>query len=248
MLPQVLPMLAVAAEPFDSPEYCFEVKWDGVRALAAVDESGWRFWGRERADYTARYPELDVLRRLPTGTLVDGELVAFDADGRPELRRLLRRHALTDSWRIRQARHWCPVRYVLFDLLFHAGHCLMRVPLVWRREELAEVCKRLDGVVEFSPAVMGAGTALFQAAMAARHEGVMAKQLRSVYRPGRRSGAWRKIKPRPKGSGSRSGISTYYYRSFAATKESSTWGPATAVDRWVAHSPQKDGIERRCPT
>ena len=86
MLPQVMPMLAVAAEPFDSPEYCFEIKYDGVRALAAVDETGWRLWGRERADYTARYPELEVLRRLPAGTLVDGELVAFDADGRPHLR------------------------------------------------------------------------------------------------------------------------------------------------------------------
>ena len=53
MLPQVLPMLAVGAEPFDSLEYCFEVKYDGVRALAAVDEMGWRLWGRERADYTA---------------------------------------------------------------------------------------------------------------------------------------------------------------------------------------------------
>ena len=56
MLPQVLPMLAVAAEPFDAPEYSFEIKYDGVRALAAVDEMGWRLWGRERADYTARYP------------------------------------------------------------------------------------------------------------------------------------------------------------------------------------------------
>src|SRR5262249_9611666 len=80
-LPQVMPMLAVAAKPFDSSEYCFEIKYDGVRALAAVDETGWRVWGRERGDYTARYPELEVLRRLPAGTLVDGELVAFDADG-----------------------------------------------------------------------------------------------------------------------------------------------------------------------
>ena len=117
MLPQVLPMLAVAAEPFDSLEYCFEVKYDGVRALAAVDETGSRLWGRERADYTARYPELDLVRRLPAGTLVDGELVAFDDDGRPNLRRLLCRHGLADPWRIRQARQWCPVRYVLFDLL-----------------------------------------------------------------------------------------------------------------------------------
>ena len=90
----------------------------------------------------------------------------------------------------------CLFAEVLFEhLLFHAGRCLMRVPLVRRRELLAEVCEKLDGVVAFSPAVIGAGTALFQAAVAARHEGVMAKQLMSVYRPGKRSSTWKKIKP-----------------------------------------------------
>jgi ATP-dependent DNA ligase len=195
MLPQVLPMLAVAAEPFDSPEYSFEIKYDGVRALAAVDELGWRLWGRERVDYTARYPELDVLRRLPTGTLVDGELVAFDADGRPNLRRLLRRHGLANPWRIRQARQWCPVRYVLFDLLYHGGRCLMREPLVRRREVLAAVCQRLDGMVVFSPAAIGAGIALYQTALASSQEGAMAKRLSSMYWPGKRSVSWKKIKP-----------------------------------------------------
>jgi bifunctional non-homologous end joining protein LigD len=180
-LPQVLPMLAVAAEPFDAPEYSFEIKYDGVRALAAVDKAGWRLWGRERADYTARYPEFDVLRRLPAGTLVDGELVACDADGRPDLGRLLRRHGLADPWRIRQARIWCPVRYVVFDLLYHTGHCLMREPLVQRREALAELCEKLDlPQVEFSPAVIGAGSAFFETVVAAGHEGVMAKLLKSV--------------------------------------------------------------------
>jgi ATP-dependent DNA ligase len=195
MLPQVLPMLAVAAEPFDSPEYCFEIKYDGVRALAAVDEMGWRLWGRERADYTTRYPELEVLRRLPAGTLVDGELVAFDDDGQPDLWQLLRRHGLTDPWRIRKAQHWCPVRYVLFDLLHHGGRCLMREPLVRRREVLAEVCQRLDGVVVFSPAVIGAGIALYQTALASGQEGVMAQGLSSTYWPGRRAISWKKIKP-----------------------------------------------------
>jgi ATP-dependent DNA ligase len=189
-------MLAVAAEPFDSPEYCFEIKYDGVRALAAVDEADWRLWGRERADYRARYPEFDVLRRLPAGTLVDGELVAFDSDGRPDLRRLLRRHALTDSWRIRQARQWCPVRHVLFDLLYHRGRCLMQEPLVRRREMLADVCEKLEVTeVEFSSAVIDAGTALYQAVMAGGHEGIMAKQLTSAYRPGKRAISWKKIKP-----------------------------------------------------
>ena len=132
---------------------------------------------------------------LPTGTLVDGELVAFGAHGRPDLPRLLRRHGLTDPWRIRQAQHWCPVRYVLFDLVYQAGRCLLREPLARRREVLAEVCERLDGVVVFSPAVLGAGIALYQTALVSGQEGVVAKQLTSVYRPGKRSVAWKKIKP-----------------------------------------------------
>ena len=67
MLPRLLPILAVPATPFDSAEFSSEVKWDGIRALAAVETAGWRLWGRERADYTARYPELEGLRRLPAG-------------------------------------------------------------------------------------------------------------------------------------------------------------------------------------
>jgi bifunctional non-homologous end joining protein LigD len=72
MLPTVLPMLATASSPFDASPYSFEVKWDGVRMLAAVEASGWRLWGRAAADYTARYPELAVLRRLPPGPRGDG--------------------------------------------------------------------------------------------------------------------------------------------------------------------------------
>src|SRR5262249_3831954 len=148
---------------------CFGIKYDAVRTLAAMDELGWRLWGRERADYTTRYPELDVLRRLPAGTLVDGELVAFDADGRPNLRRLLSRHGLTDPWRIRQARQWCPVRYVLFDLLYHGGRCLVREPLVRRRGVLVGVGPRRGVLGGFLPAGVGAGTALFSTAFGCVH-------------------------------------------------------------------------------
>ena len=65
---------------------------------------------KERLSDVPPDPEDTVFRRLPAGTLVDGELVAFDADGRPDLPRLLRRHGLADAWRIGQARRWCPVR------------------------------------------------------------------------------------------------------------------------------------------
>jgi ATP-dependent DNA ligase len=81
---------------------------------------------------------------LPAGTLVDGELVAFDADSHPYVARLLRRHGLTAAWRIGQARHWCPLRHVLFDLLYCGGRCLLREPLMRRREVLDEMCQRFD--------------------------------------------------------------------------------------------------------
>ena len=170
MLPRLLPMLAVPATPFDSSEYSFEVKWNGIRALAAVEAVGWRLWGRERAEYTDRYPELDVLRSLPPGTLVDGELVTFDTEGRPDLPRLLRRHGLASEWKIGQARRSCPVQYVLFDLLYHRGRCLLREPLARRREVLDEACRRLEvAEVLFSEAVVGQGKALYAAALAPAH-------------------------------------------------------------------------------
>ena len=75
---KLLPMLATKAAPFDADDYLFEVKWDGVRALAAIEQDSWSLWVRHGVDYTARYPELAVLRRSPSGTVVDGELVALD--------------------------------------------------------------------------------------------------------------------------------------------------------------------------
>jgi ATP-dependent DNA ligase len=196
-LPPILPMLAQSAEPFDSNEYEFEVKWDGIRALVAVTAEGWRSWGRDRADYTARYPDLAGLSdALPAGTVVDGELVAF-RDGRPSLPTLLRRHGLTDPVRIARAWRWCPVQYVLFDLLYEAGQSLLHVPLEQRRQRLAVLSATIPRLpVLFSAGVIGQGRALYEQALAAGHEGVMAKLRSSPYRPGQRSPAWRKIKPR----------------------------------------------------
>ena len=202
MLPPLLPMLAVPAAPFDSPEYVFEIKWDGVRALAAVEADGWRLWGRGLSDYTARYPELAVLRQWPAGTLVDGELVVLRA-GRADLARLLQRHHLVDPLKIRQAPRWCPVHYIPFDLLYHAGRCLLQEPLVRRQELLRAVgaARPVPGVL-FAAGVEGCGRACYAAAIAQGHEGVMAKALASTYRPGQRSTSWRKIKrPSPRGPG-----------------------------------------------
>ena len=195
MNPSFLPMLAVRAEPFDSPEYLFEVKWDGVRALAARETSGWRMWGREAAEYTARYPELGVLRRLPPGTLLDGEVILCQ-EGRPHLPSLLSRHQLLRPQQIEAASRVRPVTYVVFDLLALRGRMLLAQPLQTRREMLQGLLEALqEPRLVFSAGVLGAGQRFFAEAVRQGQEGVMAKHLASRYRPGRRSAAWKKIKP-----------------------------------------------------
>src|SRR4029077_9350883 len=94
MRDRLLPMLATRGEPFDSPEHLFEVKWNGVRALAANEGKAPRIWGRDLADYGGRYPELDVLGQLPPDSVVDGELVLF-RNGISDFESLLARHQLT---------------------------------------------------------------------------------------------------------------------------------------------------------
>jgi len=171
------------------------VKWDGVRALAGVSQEYWRLWGRGLADYTERYPELAVLRRLPPGTVVDGELVVL-RDGRPDLAALLGRHQLVHPEKIRRASRQTPIRYLLFDILVHRDHSLHGESLNHRRAVLAELVQEVqEPLLVFSAGLIGPGQDFFERVVALGHEGIMAKQLSSRYQPGKRSSAWRKIKP-----------------------------------------------------
>ncbi|MGH9809820.1 MAG: ATP-dependent DNA ligase, partial [Terriglobia bacterium] len=108
MIQRFLPMLAVQSQPFDSDNHVFEVKWDGVRALVAIESSGYRVWGRKLTDYSPRYPELETLCSLPSGTVMDGELVALRS-GRAKFGELMRRHQLVSCQKVRQAGQVCPV-------------------------------------------------------------------------------------------------------------------------------------------
>ena len=195
MSQRFLPMLAVPSAPFDSPEHLFEVKWNGVRALADSADGAWRLWGRDRADYRARYSELAMLSRLPTGTVVDGELVLC-SHGVPDLHALLARHQLTNLASIQRQSRSQPVSYVLFDVLTYRGRSLLGQPLHERRAVLAELLAALqEPRLVLSEGVIGPGRAFFEKVVAQGQEGMMAKHLASRYLPGRRSAAWRKIKP-----------------------------------------------------
>jgi DNA ligase D-like protein (predicted ligase) len=195
MIKPLLPMLAARAEPFDSPEFLFEVKWNGVRALAASADGRWQLWGRDLADYTYRYPELDMLTGLPSGTVLDGELVLL-RDGLPDLEAMLARHQLGCPTKIRQRSQAEPVTYVLFDALCHQGRSLLAEPLYRRRQVLQQLLEQLpEPRLVFSEGIVGFGQAFFEQAVAQGQEGVMAKHLSSPYLPGRRSASWQKIKP-----------------------------------------------------
>ena len=154
------PMLATRATPFDSEEYSFEVKWDGVRALAAVENGRWQLSGRAGSDYTHRYPELAMLRHLPSGTVIDGELVALRG-GCANFSALLQRHQRN----CRDDLHLPgpSIYYVVFDLLFVQGRSLLRQPLCERRERLRELLGAVDDPrLIYSDGVVGRGRDFFR--------------------------------------------------------------------------------------
>jgi ATP-dependent DNA ligase len=189
-LPIVLPMLSTSAKPFDDPGCAFDVKWDGVRALASVDGRRFRIWGREGTEYTDRYPELEILRRLHAGTMLDGELVAL-RDGQADFLSLMERHSRRPSRVVPFFAH--SVQYVVFDLLYHRGRSLLDRPLSERRRVLHEELPELP-FVSLCESVIGDGKKLFSSAVERGFEGVVAKRLSSRYLPNRRGTAWRKIK------------------------------------------------------
>jgi len=194
-LPQFIePMLAAAGDPFDSDEFLFEIKWDGTRALAFIDRGEVRLMNRRRIDMTARYPELAFMGSLPAGTVLDGEIVALKR-GKPDFGALQRREHAGSRLRVRMLSGSMPATFMAFDLLYQRHRPILDEPLSLRRQRLRELIEhRPHSLLVFSDGVIGAGRDYFAAACQRGLEGVMAKRLDSRYTPGRRSGAWVKIK------------------------------------------------------
>src|SRR5207247_2118280 len=194
---KVPPMMAVAAdEPFDSPDFVYEPKWDGVRTLAFVDGGEVRLQTRNLLDCTQPYPEATQVAEALAGgyqAIVAGEAVALDPKGVPSFQRLQPRMHQTDDSAIRKLRRSTPVVYEAFDILYLDGEDLTRRPL---RERLAKLDAALTpmGAIRRSEGFVGTGLALFAAAREQGLEGIVAKRLDSVYVPGARSPAWVKIK------------------------------------------------------
>ncbi|MCB9883094.1 MAG: ATP-dependent DNA ligase [Planctomycetes bacterium] len=192
----VEPMLATAGEIFDSEEHLFEIKWDGIRAICVRDEQGVRLFSRRRNRLDARYPELEALERSPSGTILDGEIVVL-RDGIPDFSAALSREQARGPHRIATLARTLPATYVVFDVPFVGGTSLQSRPLRERREELQRVVARIGSPwVVLSDGIIGKGTLLYEQVVSRGLEGVVAKRLDSPYRPGDRSSAWIKIKPK----------------------------------------------------
>lgn len=179
------PMLATAEALPRAPGWVYEVKWDGIRLVVTAQDGRAHLSSRNGMDHTARWPQIvPIATRLPPGrTVLDGELVAFDEQGRPSFTALMgsRRHDVAPS----------PVTLCLFDLMALDGRDTTRLPWTQRRALLEELA--LDGPHWRTPEVFDDGKALLAATAAGGLEGVVAKRRAAVYQPGVRSRDWVKV-------------------------------------------------------
>jgi bifunctional non-homologous end joining protein LigD len=191
-LPQKIePMFAtLATKPFDDEDWLFEIKWDGFRVQAVVDAGKVRILTRNLNDAATYFPRLlgSPSRWIEAQqAVIDGEVVAVDDDGKPDFSLLQTKLGDKEA---------NGLLYQAFDLLYLDGRSLLDVPLEDRKRLLRSVLKEHPRV-RFASHVVGEGITFFEAAHKLGVEGMVAKLRRSRYEPGKRTGAWLKIKIRP---------------------------------------------------
>jgi len=189
------PMLATSVDkPFDSPEWLFEIKWDGYRAVCFLENGKSRLVSRNQNDLTGQFSELQSLPKLIKAqtAVLDGEIVALDEQGRPSFSLMQQRTGIRQGNRHTAARRDVPIMYYVFDLLYLEGYDLRRVSLEQRKEVLAQIATSGD-LLRYSDHYPGQGIALFEAAKQKGLEGILAKRRTSCYEE-RRTREWLKIK------------------------------------------------------
>ena len=180
------PMLArpVAELPQAMDDWLYEVKLDGYRCLAGNDSRGATLWSRRGNVLSKDFPDIArACENLPTGTLLDGEVVALDEHGRASFNLLQHRRSKASA-----------IRLYAFDLILYRGRSLVSAKLTERRDLLAEALAFLEPCVRLSESFEAEPEELLRGARALGFEGIVAKRKDSMYEPGKRSGAWVKYK------------------------------------------------------
>src|SRR5215831_83377 len=175
--------LAVQNIP-EGNKWLYEVKFDGYRCIAGKSQNGVTLWSRRGNDFTPQFPRIaQACERLPADTLLDGEIVAIDQNGRISFN-LLQHHRSRAS----------AMRFYAFDLLYDRGKSLLRLPLIRRRELLNYTVTALSDPVLLSETFDTEPSELVWASGELNLEGVIAKRKDSPYESGKRSGAWLKYR------------------------------------------------------
>jgi bifunctional non-homologous end joining protein LigD len=197
-LPRIEPMKAIAGElPGDDDAWAYEIKWDGMRAVAELGDGSVRLRTTRGNDAAISFPDLSRLGDALDGRpgILDGEIVAFDDHGAPSFGLLQHRMHITDGAIAAARAAEAPVAYVVFDLLHFDGHDSWKLPYLDRRSLLADLVEPGDHW-QVPAYRIGGGAELLAAARDRGLEGVMAKRPDRPYEPGKRSGTWRKVKVR----------------------------------------------------
>jgi bifunctional non-homologous end joining protein LigD len=181
----IQPMLATLTdEPFDNPEWIFEVKWDGYRAIAEIKKGEVKFYSRNGLSFHELYPEVAAeLRKIKKDCIIDGEVVVLDENGKPSFQKLQQFGMNRDF----------PIHYYVFDCLSYSGKDITDKPLVDRKKILEKLVPKSD-VLKYSEHIAADGIRFYKESKKLDLEGIMAKRADSVYETGRRTTDWLKVK------------------------------------------------------
>ncbi len=173
--------------PPTTGDWIYELKFDGIRAIAVKDGNKMNLISRNGNELRARFPEIaDAAKKLPIEEcVIDGEVVALDEEGRSSFQ-------LLQSLEMEGRK--APVRFYVFDLLQLDGKSLIKLPLGQRKELLAKLCESIGDPIRFSGEIGADAKSLLAEVKRRGLEGLVGKQRDSAYEPGRRSGAWVKVK------------------------------------------------------
>lgn len=185
-------LATLADKPFSNPDWLYEIKWDGERALGYIRDGDVELRSRSGRNITAEYPELKALAKRTNvrKAILDGEIVVLDESGRSEFARIQPRFGVLNPPLSLQQK--APVTYYVFDLLYADGYDLRGVPLDQRKEELRKILSPSERV-RFSDHQVEKGVELFEVAQKQGLEGIIAKRRDSSY-TGKRTPQWLKFK------------------------------------------------------
>ena len=193
---RIEPMLAQIGDQIpESGDWLYEIKWDGVRALAFIDQGAVRITGRKGTSIEAQYPEVMAALAQAVNArqaILDGEVAALDEKGRPSFERIQPRIMNTDASAVAQMMKSRPVIFFAFDLLYLDGYDLRDTPLAERKRMLSMILQPHQSI-RYSQSFEVGGRELYSAAKAQGLEGILAKRRTSRY-VGARSKDWQKFK------------------------------------------------------